>query len=150
MVFGNSGVFADGDAQKKNGQIPDPLTGQVLSDIENMIVSAFNRGVANLRAPAGQLINAIWNDNKLYYRKANADGSNWSNFYAGFLHNGGVSETAPGSTIGLAYGFAYDDQGGNDPTLVSFATSVDITLKPLVNPPPRTAKKNALRLGAGT
>ncbi len=48
MVFGNSGAFADGAAQAADGQISGTgATGQILLDIENTIVSAFNRGVAN-------------------------------------------------------------------------------------------------------
>jgi hypothetical protein len=135
MVFGNSGAFAHGAAQSADGQSSGTgATGQILLDIENTIVSAFNRGVANSVTPGDDVTNA-WNNNTTYYPSPNASGSNWSNFYAGFLHNDGVSITAPGSAVGLAYGFAYDDQGGNDPTLTSFATAVSITLNDLVAAP---------------
>jgi Beta-1,3-glucanase len=135
MVFANNGVFTDGTAQAADEQISGTgATGQILLDIENTIVSAFNRGVANM-ATAGTDVTATWDNNELYYQAPLPDGSNWSNYYAGFLHNGVdpttgqlVSETIPGGKVGLAYGFAYDDQGGNDPTLTSLATSVDITL----------------------
>ena len=135
MVFGNLGAFADGSAQAVDNQLSGTgATGQILLDIENTIVSAFNRGVANAVA-AGNDVTDAWNNNNLFYPLPNNTGSNWSNFYAGFLHNDGVSITAPGSSVGLAYGFAYDDQGGNDPTLTSYAITVSITFNPLVNPP---------------
>jgi len=128
MVFGNLGAFADGSAQEDAMQLTGTGAGaQILLDIENTIVSAFNRGIAN-SVNAGSDVTAAWGDNDKFYPKANA-GSNWSNFYAGFLHNDGVSITAPGSKIGLAYGFAYDDQGDNDPTLASISPKkVTITL----------------------
>jgi hypothetical protein len=132
MVFANAGAFADGAAQAADGQVSGAgATGQILLDIENTIVSAFNRGVANSVAP-GSDVTAPWDDNATYYPPPNASGSNWSNFYAGFLHDDDVSITAPSSNVGLAYGFAYDDQGGNDPTLTSAATAVAITLNSLV------------------
>ncbi len=135
MVFGNLGAFADGAAQAADGQIGGTgSTGQILLDIENTIVSAFNRGVANAVTPGTDVTNP-WDNSATYYPLPNATGTNWSKLYAGFLHNGGVSITAPGSTVGLAYGFAYDDQGGNDPTLTSFATAVSITLDSLVVSP---------------
>ncbi len=130
MVFGNLGAFADGAFQAATGQISGTnASGQILLDIENSIVSAFNRGIANA-VPAGSDVTSAWNDNTTFYPTPSQDGSNWSNFYAGFLHNDNVSVTAPGSPVGLAYGFAYDDQGGNDPTLVSYASKVAITLQP--------------------
>ncbi len=130
MVFGNLGTFSDGAMQAATGQISgNGASGQILLDIQNSIVSAFNRGIANAVAP-GNDVTAAWNDNTTFYPAPNQGGTNWSNFYAGFLHNDGVSITAPGSNVGLAYGFAYDDQGGNDPTLVSYASTIAITLQP--------------------
>ena len=135
MVFGNLGAFADGASQAANDQFSETgASGQILLDIENTIVSAFNRGVANSVAP-GNDVTSAWDESATFYPSPVATGSNWSNFYAGFLHNGNVSITAPGSMVGLAYGFAYDDQGGNDPTLTSFATNVTITLNALENSP---------------
>jgi hypothetical protein len=129
MVFGNLGAFADGSFQATTGQISGSnATGQILLDIQNSIVSALNRGIANAVA-AGTDVTSAWNDNTTFYPPPSQDGSNWSNFYAGFLHNGGVSVTAPASPVGLAYGFAYDDQGGNDPTLVSYASKISIVLQ---------------------
>jgi hypothetical protein len=154
MVFGNLGAFADGAAQAASGQVSGTgATGQILLDIENTIVSAFNRGIAN-SVPANGDVTSAWDNSASYYPKPNASGTNWSNLYAGFLHNGGVSRTAsPSSTVGLAYGFAYDDQGGNDPTLTSTnTTGVAITLNALVNPatarPLRLAVLRAQPLGA--
>lgn len=130
MVFGNLGAFADGTFQANAAQISGAnATAQILLDVENTIVSAFNRGVANA-VPAGQDVTSPWDNNATFYQAALQNGTNWSNYYAGFLHNGNISVTAPGSSVGLAYGFAYDDQGGNDPTLASiFPSKVAITLK---------------------
>jgi hypothetical protein len=154
MVFGNLGAFADGARQAADGQIRGTgATGQILLDIENTIVSAFNRGVANSVTP-GRDVTEAWDDSSKYYPPPNPTGSNWSNFYAGFLHNAGVSITTPGSKVGLAYGFAYDDQGGNDPTLTSFATDVSITLNALESPLQAAtelrfaAQPKGIRLGA--
>ena len=128
-VFGNLGVFADGLPQEKSGQMHGNESNQTLSNIENSIVSAFNRGIANSVAPGLDVTNP-WNNSTTFYPTPSPDGTNWSNFYAGYLHNGNVSIPKPGSNIGLAYGFAYDDQGDNDPTLASFATKIEITLHP--------------------
>lgn len=128
MVFGCDGVFGDGTAQDLANQI-HAGSGTTLKDIENLIVSALNRGVAN------QAVDT-WVDSTQYYPLANTAGDNWANYYAGFLHNGKnagqpISVTTPGSSVGLAYGFAYDDQGGNDPLLVSILPqTVAITLGP--------------------
>ena len=129
MVFGCLGAFADGIGQANAGQLSGTgATSQILLDVENTIVSAFNRGVANA-VPVNQDVTAAWNDAATFYPKANTTGSNWANYYAGFLHQPGVSVTKPDSQVGLAYGFAYDDQGGNDPTLTSaFPTKVTIKL----------------------
>jgi hypothetical protein len=155
QVFGNLGAFADGTRQSASGQVSGTgASGQTLLDIENTIVSAFNRGIAN-SVPANQDVTSAWDNSATFYPRPNATGTNWSNLYAGFLHNGGVSVTASsGSRIGLAYGFAYDDQGGNDPTLTSTNTSgVAITLNPLVNPvtaqPMRLAALRGQALGSG-
>jgi hypothetical protein len=135
MTFGCLGVFADGGAQANAGQVSgENASGQTLLDIQNTIVSAFNRGVANSVA-AGTDVTAFWNTAANFYPKPVAPtapsttGANWSNLYAAFLHRPTISVARPSDpTVGLAYGFAYDDQGGNSTTLTSsFPQSVNVT-----------------------
>jgi hypothetical protein len=111
-------------------------TGQTLSDIQNTIVSAFNRGVANA-VNKGTDVTSHWDNATNFYPKPAAPaanqttGANWSNLYSAYLHNPTVSVPRPGSQVGLAYGFAYDDQGNNSTTLATaFPQGVSIKLKP--------------------
>lgn len=105
-------------------------TGGTLSDIQNTIVSAFNRGVANAVA-ADTDVTSLWNTASNFYPKPAATGANWSNLYSAYLHNPSVSVPRPNSQVGLAYGFAYDDQGDNSTTLATaFPQGVSIELKP--------------------
>jgi hypothetical protein len=99
MVFGNDGVFADA------GNTP-------LGALENMIVSAMNRGVA-LKDPS------TWHTTSGYYTTTPF------NAWAAFWHTANVS-------IGnKAYAFPYDDQGMQDTTLtIPNPTSPTITLGP--------------------
>lgn len=142
MTFGCLGVFTDGGYQEKAGQVSGTnASGQTLLDIQNTIVSAFNRGVANSVA-AGTDVTTPWNTATNFYPKPVAPtapsttGVNWSNLYAAFLHRPNISIARPSDpTVGLAYGFAYDDQGGNSTTLTSsFPQSVSVTFKPWPNP----------------
>ena len=110
-------------------------TGGTLSDIQNTIVSAFNRGVANAVA-ADTDVTSFWNTASNFYPKpaaptAGQTGANWSNLYSAYLHNHSVSVSRPNSRVGLAYGFAYDDQGDNSTTLATaFPQGVTVVLKP--------------------
>lgn len=109
MVFGNDGVFSDSGLQI------DPTTGEVLTkdqagvlaDLENQVVAALNRGIANTYNTTAE-----WQNSLNYYT-----GSDASNEYAKFLHKGTISNT-PIFIDGKAYAIAYDDQGGQNPTLV--------------------------------
>lgn len=134
MTFGCLGVFADGIGQAKAGQVTGTgSAASILLDIENTIVSAFNRGVANSVA-AGTDVTVPWQDPSTFYPKLAADGTNRANYYAAFLHQPHVSVTRPGSQVGLAYGFAYDDQGNNSTTLTSvFPQQVSVTFNPWQN-----------------
>jgi len=130
MVFACDGVFTDGGAQQLAGQIRAPANPGTLEDIENTIVSAFNRGVANL-VPVDQPVSGGWKTVTNFYPEADTTGSNWSNPYAGFLHKPAISLPKVGSNVGLAYAFAYDDQGGFDPTLANpLVNSVSLALNP--------------------
>lgn len=137
MTFGCLGVFADGGQQALAGQVSGTnATGGTLSDIQNTIVSAFNRGVANAVA-ADTDVTSFWNTASNFYPKPAAPtaeqttGANWSNLYSAYLHNPSVSMARPNSQVGLAYGFAYDDQGDNSTTLATaFPQGVTVELKP--------------------
>lgn len=137
MTFGCLGVFADGGQQALAGQVSGTnASGQTLSDIQNTIVSAFNRGVAN-QVPVGTDVTSYWDDASNFYPSPVAPahgqttGVNWSNLYSAYLHNPKVSVPRPGSPVGLAYGFAYDDQGNNSTTLATpFPQGVSIEFKP--------------------
>jgi hypothetical protein len=88
MVFANGGVFADSQQQYPN----DPAKAAILANIENQLVSSMSRGVAVTPGP--------------FYPKGGI-----ANWYAAFLHQTSIS------IDGLAYGFAYDDQGGKSTDL---------------------------------
>jgi hypothetical protein len=88
MVLANGGVFSD-----SANQFPtDPARASLLANIENQLVSSMSRGVALTSGP--------------FYPSGGT-----ANWYAGFLHQKSVS------VGGYAYGFAYDDQGGNSTDL---------------------------------
>lgn len=116
MVFGASGVFGDSANRTKHTATQK----KVLGDLENQIVAALNRGVAQLPAYTASAI-GTWADPNMYYGNNNT-GEAW-NKYAQFLHQTGVS------IDGKAYAFAYDDQGSmaSDIAVASF-TSVTVTL----------------------
>jgi hypothetical protein len=95
-VFANAGVFADNILQFNPGT--NYGQSQILGNMENQLVSAMNRGVATQPY-------SVWTGGP-YYPAGSA-----ANWYAAFLHQ----ETI---TIGgHAYGFAFDDQGGNSTDL---------------------------------
>lgn len=103
MVFGNDGVFADAGLQPGLSSLQQ----QILADLENQIVAALNRGVATAYTTT-----ADWQNPNYFY----ADGQ-VSNLYAKFLHKQAISGT-PIFIDGKAYAIAYDDQAGQNPSLV--------------------------------
>lgn len=107
-VFANAGVFADNTLQFNTGTNYGQST--ILGNIENQLVSAMSRGVA--LQPY-----SVWTAGPYYPAGSTA------NWYAAFLHQDTV-------TIGgHAYGFAFDDQGGNSTDLsVDNPTALTITL----------------------
>jgi hypothetical protein len=121
MVFANAGVFA-----LTTGYTADQ--GVVLSNLQNQIVSAFNRGVANSGPASGAdgYSSMYWGTQKNWYPK-----STTQNLFSLFMHTGTVPSgknnipvfiQAPGSVpcargtvMGQAYGFAYDENAGPVP-----------------------------------
>lgn len=95
MVLANAGVFADNIQQYPT----DLNSSMILGNIENQIVSAMSRGVARLSY-------AAWNDATQFYPLGST-----ANWYAAFLHRSSITIN------GFAYGFAFDDQGGNSTDL---------------------------------
>ncbi|MEN6438980.1 MAG: hypothetical protein ABFD97_10395 [Syntrophobacter sp.] len=114
MVFGNYGLFADAAVQFPS----DGDSQAVLGNLENQIVSALNRGVANLApatGPAGRTSN-YWYKEAKWYPEGPAQ-----NLFSLFMHTGRIAKTpifvrpnpatrnARGQLMGQAYGFAYDE-----------------------------------------
>lgn len=101
MVFGNDGVFNSGPL--------DPLAPNqgYLSDAENAIVSAFNRGIATNFSIAPSNWATSTQD---FYPQGGTE-----NYYAAFLHQPSISSN------GHVYAYPYDDQGGQSSN-VSVAT----------------------------
>lgn len=124
MVFANSGVFADSTIQ----YAADPAAASVLGNLENQLVSALNRGVANHASalnpasPGGT--SEIWGDQRTWYPPGVPQ-----NLFSLFMHAGQISgvpiffrpldagtwPNARGQVMGSAYGFAFDENGGPIP-----------------------------------
>jgi len=123
MVFACNGVFADNSF--RTAAYPTPDEQKVLADLENQIVSALNRGVAQLQGinhTTPSDTSNTWADHSQYYEN-NQQNQPW-NHYAQFLHQTTVS------IDGKNYGFAFDDQDGyaSDIAVASF-TSARIVLE---------------------
>ncbi len=130
MVFACNGIFADNVPRYGS---PGPsltsmsaLQSSLLANIENQLVSALNRGIANAATTAYPDTTAAWaGAGHLAFYPASAA----ANFYAGYLH-----ATVAGVQVsvgGLAYGFAYDDQGGQSSTqAVTDPQAISIALRP--------------------
>ena len=100
----------------------------IQKDLENDIDAAFNRGIANNHT----ITPDQWASSQgLFY----APGST-SNWYAGFLHTDITANPASGVSInGLAYGFAYDDNGGTSTNFEGTFSLVNINFMPWGNSP---------------
>ncbi len=115
MVFANNGVFADNTF--RTAEYPTADEQKVLADLENQIVSALNRGVAQLQGvnhTTPSDTSNTWADHSQYYEN-NQNNQPWNN-YAQFLHQTTVS------IDGKNYGFPFDDQDGfaSDIAVASF------------------------------
>ncbi len=117
MVFSCNGVFADNKYRSGEYTADELVT---LANLENQIVSALNRGVALLPGYDASDPTGTWADGSKFYT---TDQNH--NRYAEFMHRDDIS------IGGLAYGFAFDDQGGHasDIGVASFS-DVTITLGP--------------------
>jgi hypothetical protein len=119
MVFGNDGVFTDAAGQGETG-----TNKTILGNLENQIVAALNRGIANKYNTTAE-----WQDSSNYYPAGET-----ANLYAKFLHD----EQINGTQIfigGKAYAIAYDDQGGQNPSLELLnQDSVTATFGPWIAP----------------
>jgi hypothetical protein len=124
MVFANSGVFADNVVQFP----PGTSSATVLGSLENFLVSALNRGVAlnptALNPGTAGGTSAVWGDQRKWYPTGATQ-----NLFSLFMHVAQVAGTpiffqpanaatwpnARGQTMGAAYGFAFDENGGPVP-----------------------------------
>ena len=122
MVFGNSGVFADNTVQF----LPGTSSATVLGSLENFLVAALNRGVALNPAalnPVGSNgTSAVWGNQMNWYPTGATQ-----NLFSLFMHVGqsngvpiffqpaSATQNALGQTMGSAYGFAFDENGGPVP-----------------------------------
>lgn len=124
MVFGNSGVFADNTIQFTKGS----ASSTVLGNLEYQIVAALNRGVAlnatALNPGTNGGTSAVWGDQTHWYPLNTTE-----NLFSLFMHVGQSNNVpiffqpanaaswlnAQGQTMGAAYGFAFDENGGPVP-----------------------------------
>lgn len=147
MVFGNHGVFAYTEGVSGDGQA-------VLLNLQNQMVTALNRGVANLSPNNGKdgYSTKYWGTQTNWYPETAVQ-----NLFSLFMHTATVSDNTPifmqdphaakcarGTTMGQSYGFAYDENAGPVPPapvgqpevpskydpLPSATTTVTITLGP--------------------
>jgi hypothetical protein len=129
QVFANNGVFADNVTRHgapTSSYSANGLKSIVLGNLENQVVSALTRGIANLPTPAQYAsTTAFWTDPAQAFPAGQK-----SNLYAKFLHTGQIN----GSDIfidGRVYAFPYSDQGDRAAFFaVNNPTSVFVTLGP--------------------
>lgn len=124
MAFGNAGVFAWAPGLDADQQA-------VALNIQNQLVSALNRGVANSAPASGDAgyTSKYWGTQTNWYPKDTVQ-----NLFSLFMHTGTVAVTKPtpanvpifiqapgsvkcarGTVMGQAYGFAYDENAGPVP-----------------------------------
>jgi hypothetical protein len=146
MVFGNTGFFADAALQGLIGVPKDTL-----GNIENQIVSAFNRGVAVLAGSSGPLSPSSNGQATQYWGTE----SNWypagqpENLFSWFLHTALIKTDAifarppnpakdnRGNVMGSAYGFGFDEDPGPSPPVPSNQPTVPSKFDPV---PEKTTK----------
>lgn len=134
MVFANNGVFAYAEGITGDAQA-------VILNLQNQIVTALNRGVANLAPDTGT---------DGYTTKYWATQTNWypenevQNLFSLFMHTGTTDDNTPiflqasnaaecarGTKMGQAYGFAYDENAGPIPPAPTGQPEVPSKFDPL-------------------
>lgn len=150
MVFANAGVFAYGGSYSADEKT-------VVLNLQNQLVSALNRGVANA-APssgAGGYSSEYWGTQTNWYPSGNTQ-----NLFSLFMHTAtvcagtdeipifiqaaGSTTCARGTTMGQAYGFAYDENAGPVPPAPQGQPEVPSKFDPL----PSGANVLTITLGA--
>lgn len=132
MVLGNEGFFADSSIQFPS----NPASASVLASLENFLVTALNRGVGvaagalhPATTPGNNGTSLFWGTQQNWYPAGATQ-----NLFSLFMHVGAVpvpghsgagvpiflqpyqaTTDARGQTMGAAYGFAYDENGGPVP-----------------------------------
>lgn len=150
MVFANAGVFA-----YSGGYSADEAT--VVLNLQNQLVSALNRGVANAAPNSGAdgYSSKYWGTQTNWYPPATTQ-----NLFSLFMHTATVSAgtdnipvfiqatgsttCARGTTMGQAYGFAYDENAGPVPPAPQGQPEVPSKFDPL----PSGANVLTITLGA--
>ena len=150
MVFANAGVFA-----YSGGYSADEAT--VVLNLQNQLVSALNRGVANAAPNSGAdgYSSKYWGTQTNWYPSDTRQ-----NLFSLFMHTATVSagtENIPvfiqatgsttcarGTTMGQAYGFAYDENAGPVPPAPQGQPEVPSKFDPL----PSGADVLTITLGA--
>lgn len=150
MVFANAGVFAYSE-----GYTADQSA--VVLNLQNQIVSALNRGIANSAPMAGVdgHTSEYWGTQVHWYPKGKTQ-----NLFSLFMHTATVTvgkeqipifiqaknsvKCARGTVMGQAYGFAYDENAGPVPPAPAGQPEVPAKYDPL----PKGAKVLTITLGA--
>ncbi|MCK6489166.1 MAG: hypothetical protein L6R48_12710 [Planctomycetes bacterium] len=114
MVFGCMGLM--GTDKMGVPASPSAVDKDTVKGLQNQIVSALHRGVSHLRAAVGQTTTSVWNEQTSWYPQGQPQ-----NLFSYFLHTGkaagraiftfvgGSQPSQRGETMGMAYGFAYDE-----------------------------------------
>lgn len=146
MVFANAGVFAYSGSYSAEQST-------VVLNLQNQLVSALNRGVANTSPTSGAdgYSSQYWGTQTKWY-PANAT----QNLFSLFMHTAAVDEIpifiqaagsvacAQGTKMGQAYGFAYDENAGPVPPAPPGQPEVPSKFDPL----PAGANVLTITLGA--
>lgn len=141
MVFANQGLFAF------TGGVTNADDQNVLLNLQNQIVTAFNRGVANSGPTTGSAgySSMHWGDESKWYPEGVTQnlfslfmhtGVHTTNVISGsstlpietaiFMQDPNSAQCARGTTMGQAYGFAYDE----NPMFVASAADVPSKFDP--------------------
>ena len=134
MTFANAGVFADGAVQlDSNGNKLNHDQQVLLGNIENQLVTALNRGVANAFSKTSD-----WRDPANHYPTGAT-----SNAYGAFMHLQVLGKPIfygqDNPQYGYIYALAFDDQGNlsSTMTVVNDISSTFVTLgswEPVLQP----------------